>query len=356
MIIILIIVSIISCTRQLQKPGQDEAARFYKEGLGYLHENELVQAELSFNHALEIQKDYAPAYEGLSRVYFQHGQFGKAKDLAVKSLKLNKNWLPARIIKARIYLAEGDYDLSRDELLLALKQTGSLKLPSLKSTIHQLLARNYLLQRNFTEAEKQLKAALALKANNKEALTALHEIEEDLACLRGKQEGILELAAKLIITRADFAENLFYELKDQNNFQTVNLENDKLPIAHDVRQGRQAYKAVHFCLKNKLLPLLPDSTFRPDDKVDRAEAAIFLKNILSLVRSDSVYQNGPFSAKKPFYKDVAEMDVYYRDVQTVTYFNLMPASIDGYFRPQEFISGLQGVKIINKLKEFLISK
>jgi len=356
LLIISLIVFFFSCTHRLEKPIQDDAARFYKEGLGFLHNYELVQAEVSFNQALQIQKDYAPAYEGLARVYFQRGKYGRAENLAKKSHQLNPNWMPARIIKARIYLAEGDYDLSRDELLIALEQVGSLKLPALRSTIHQLLAKNYLLQRNFSAAEKHLKTALDLKADNAEALQTLHEIEEDLAVLRGRQNGVLEVAAKPVITRADFAVILFQELQNLNTINFEELHPDSRPAARDVRSEHEYFEAVQFCLKNKLLPLLPDSTFRPKDKVDRAEAAIFLKNMLPILRYDSADKIDSFSTKKSLYKDVTKRDVYYSAVAAVTNFKLMSAETDGYFMAQKILSGLQAVKIISRLKEMLISK
>ena len=350
LIFISLIVFISSCANRLEKNTQDNSAWFYKEGLRFLQEHELVQAELSFNHALDFNKNFAPAYEGLARVYFERGHYSKAENLAKKSHQLNKNWLPARIIKARIYLAEGDYDLSRDELLLALKDAGSMKLPVIKSTLHQLLAKNYLLQRNFTRAGEHLKTSLQYNADNDKAQQTLREIEDDLAVLLGRQDEILDIAAKPMISRADLAVIIFFEFQGLEMFNDKGPERSSNPIASDVRPDYKSFKAVQFCLQNKLLPLLPDSTFRPNDKVDRAEMAIFLQNMLTVFDPGSDYQSSSMSSKKIFFKDASEMELYYSAVHKAVSFGLMSADAAGFFMPRRLVNGLEAVKTISRLQ------
>lgn len=343
---------VFSCNRQEMNAKKETASGLYKQGLRFLKNVRAVDAEIAFNKALQIKEKYAPAYEGLARVYLLRGQLHKAENFAKKSINLNKGWLPARIVMARIYLAEGAYDLSRDELQLALKHMLNRELPNLKSEIYALLSQNNLQQKNFIEAEKNGKQALTFKADNVQALEILDEIKEILGHLKGRGQVIQDLAAKSVITRADLAILLYTELGSFKFFKEDSSKRNQIKkSALDVKEGDPAFDAVNWNLRHHLLPLLPDSTFRPNDKVDRAEMTLFLQGILKVLFPDSLYSL-PFTRGMHAYFDVDSSQPYFKALQTISSLRLMESK-DKYFRARHTVSGLEAIKSIDRLKEIM---
>ena len=341
-----------SCNHHEMNSKKETAVRFYKQGLRFLQEREFILAEVSFNDAVHLKDDFAPLYEGLARVYLQRAQLPKAENFAKESLKLNKDWLPSRIVLARIYLAEGAFDLSRDELGLALKQMQNKKLPSLKSEIYALLSQNDLRQKRFLDAQLNSKKALALQPQNEQAQGILEEVKEITGRLRGRGTFIQELAAKTQISRADLARLLWTELSKSKLFSEDSAKSKQAKMtAPDVEAENPAFNTVQWCLSRRLLPLLPDSTFRPNDKVDRAEMTLFLQGILKVLFPDSLYSL-PFTRGMHAYFDVDSSQPYFKALQTVSSLRLMESK-DKYFRARHTVSGLEAIKSIDRLKEIM---
>ena len=343
---VFLLLSIISCNTQQVISKEQAAALFYKKGLLLFHEKKYIEAEFTFNEALKNKKDFAPAYEGLARVYLQRGQLHKAENFAGQSLKLNKSWIPARIVLARIFFAEGAYELSRDELQLALKQMLNLDFPDIKSEIYVLLSQNDLRQNSFAAAEKNAKKALEFQADNKQARKILDEIAGIMRRLRGRGQPIQQLATKSVINRADLATLLHFEMKA--------LLKDSAKVkrrALDVEKNHPAFTSIQWCLDYDLLPVLPDSAFYPGDRVDRAEMALFMYHILNTVFPDSAY-HVCFDKETRSYADVKPFHPYFIALNTISALGMMDGK-DGLFRARDPLSGLEAIKCIDRLKEIM---
>jgi len=337
---------IVSCRYRPESKPQTDALALYKQGLGQLACGELLQAELSLKKAARLNQRFAPADEGLARVYLQRGRLNKAQTLAEKAWRKNKRWLPTRLVKARIFLAESAFELCRDELRLALKQMADLKLPHLKAQTYLILGQSYIRQRQFAQAATVLKKALNFNPDLKAAQIMLKDIQANLQFLRFRSPAERKIAAKTVCTRADLAKLLKDEL---SGFQRP-AKSGKQVKATDVNP---ADTAVNRALQNGWLPILPDGTFRPNDKVDRAEMALFAFEILKKFDTDSLLKQGFGHVQKSPFNDVRPVYPYFTAALAAVRFGVLKTDAAGNFSPQAFTDGLQALHAVVKLKEII---
>jgi len=64
----------------------------YNKGIKLLEENQLLQAEESLNKSLSIDPSFAPAIQGLSKLYLHKGDLKKANEYAIKAVQADEDF------------------------------------------------------------------------------------------------------------------------------------------------------------------------------------------------------------------------------------------------------------------------
>ena len=334
-----------SCGFFLQKnaPAPHEVAKkCYKEGLLSLNSGSLIQAEICFKRALQQENKYAPALEGMARIYFMRGKINPAEQFLDAAVQADKNWLPAYLLKGKILLQKEDYDLALEELQQAEFLSRAHHLPALQKTIQPFLAEAYAGCGNFKQALVHYKNARRQKSADPRLKQKIADTERSLLLLRGKGSALQKMMLQKTISRADLAVLLTQYLEAKVFSDTlVNGRIRDLPMAK--LQGQAVQKTV----RAGLLPLLPDGTFHPGDRVDRAEAALFMEHILKQ------HANGFMPAPAAYFKDVESWQPYLQAAALSISLKLIPSGREGYFFPGRYLNGKEALAMIYRLAELL---
>jgi tetratricopeptide (TPR) repeat protein len=95
----------------------DEVYRGYE----YYQKDDLERAEVAFNHALEFNKDFPEAWNGLGLIAFTRGNLDAAKQHFQRAIRINSDFAEAHGNLGRVYLSTGRLSQAEDELVVALK-------------------------------------------------------------------------------------------------------------------------------------------------------------------------------------------------------------------------------------------
>lgn len=341
---------------------------YYNEGKKYLELNDITSAEWHFKKAVQLRVDFAPAYEGLSLAQLEQGNLPNAEIFIKEALKYDGDWIPARIINGRLYLARGEYEYAVNEFEYAVNTADGSKLikdkVKLKRDAYYRMGSAYKAWGKYIKAQAAFQQVLNIDSTDIKAAAAVKEITEYLAVIEGKPAIIKEIAAKNEITRADAAVLFLTELdiekifrsvqliKEYRNKTAVTIERNNFtsePIA-DVADGYWAKSHIDKAIRLGIMELLPDSTFRPDNKINRAEMAIIIERFLMKAYDDPQLETRYFKYVSSPYKDVLNVSPIFNSVMVVTKRNIMPVFEDDTFRPLNTISGIEALNIMTKIK------
>ncbi len=334
-----------SCGFNLSKeaPGlRQEADHCYKEGLASLKSGSLVQAEICFKNALDKINPYAPALEGMAQIYFRQNLINEAKHYLSAAIETDHNWLPAYILKGRILLREEDYDLALEEFQKAENISHQHHLLLMEKKLQPYLAEAYAGTGNFEQALFHYRRALAQNPGDTELQQKRSQAEHGRLLLQGKGNAVRKIILMKTVSRADLAV-LLEEYLDADIVSDTLIKASIRDLPMDARKAQ----AVKNMVALGLLPLLPDETFHPSDRVDRAEAALFMEEILK--RKSPGFSAVPAVA----FKDVESWQPYACAAAATNSLKLLPAVENEYFFPERYISGREAVEMVYRLTEIL---
>ena len=93
----------------------------------------------------------------------------------------------------------------------------------------------------------------------------------------------------------------------------------------------------------------PDGTYRPDEKVNRAEFARLIEHFLVKAWDDKGLETQYFGSVSPF-ADVLNTSPIFNSIMVVSTRGIMPGNEDGTFAPLSVVSGAEALNIIRNLK------
>jgi len=103
-------------------PGQikpDSAEYLANQGVGYLNQGQLEQAEKTLLKALQKKPQLVPALHALGLVYIYRRDFSKAIETINRLITVNPTFYDAHNLLGTIYTEQGNYQLAKEKLLLA---------------------------------------------------------------------------------------------------------------------------------------------------------------------------------------------------------------------------------------------
>lgn len=108
-------------------------------------------------------------------------------------------------------------------------------------------------------------------------------------------------------------------------------------IFKDVPTKHQYYNEITYSAKNGIVTGFQDGTFKPNENITRAHAAVILARVLNLDTTN---------IKNPNFKDVPKNHLYYKEIAAVANKGYMSGKEDGTFDPNGKLTRAQMAKIL----------
>lgn len=118
----------------------------------------------------------------------------------------------------------------------------------------------------------------------------------------------------------------------------------------DVPESHESYEVIESLRERNILRGYPDGTFKPDNRINRAEFVYLITNPLLLdtnEMNECLNEEGVANAETVFYPDVDRGAWYAKAVCHATRKGLIKGYPDGKFRPGEYINFVEAAKIIS---------
>ncbi len=347
----------------------DTPDNHYSQGLRELKIGQLDRAAEEFHRATALDPNYPGGYVGMGLVMAEKKDFKKALEWVNKGIDKNNKFTDGYIAKGRILVKErkGDNWLKKavDQFEKALKidpnsekalfymgeaYKEAYKFDEAANTFSKVIAMKGDFakdaNREWEIVQKIQRAAPGTKIGAKIAL--IPEIDRaDLAVLFVEELKLLEILKK---KQPKVYDTRFRPPTDLREMETTKKQ--PIPAATDIA-NHWAKNWIEDVIKAGVIEPFPDHTFRPDDKITRANYAVFLQNILIAVTGDEKLATKYIGTPSRF-PDVNPTNYAYNAICLTVDRGIMKANtIDGSFGPSKTVSGADALLIIRDFQNAL---
>ncbi len=94
----------------------------YAKALGLLESGALDQAEAALRSTMQLDDRYAPAYVGMSRLFFERGDVKEAIRYVHMARIRDADYVPSWLMAARLYASAGQYEAAVNEFREAISR------------------------------------------------------------------------------------------------------------------------------------------------------------------------------------------------------------------------------------------
>lgn len=119
--------------------------------------------------------------------------------------------------------------------------------------------------------------------------------------------------------------------------QTVTVSVAKKALFKDIPNNYTYFNEVEYLTSNKIITGYSDGTFKPDNKLTRAHAAVIISRALGLNTSN---------VKNPSFKDIPANHIYYKEIAAVAEAGIMSGRGNNKFDPDATLTRAQMAKIV----------
>jgi len=346
----------------------DTPDNHYRQGLRSYNRGDLQGAAEEFNRATALDPDYAGGYVGLGLVEAEKENYKEALDLVDKGIGKNKDFIDGYIAKGRILVKQAKGDKWLDD---AVKQyEKALKIDGNNEKALFYMGEAYKTAYDFDRAAGyfsdviSIKGDYAAQANSEwelmqkiqraapgtrigKKIALIPEIDRaDLAVLFVEELKLLEVLKK---KQPKTYDTRFRPPKDPTKMEEQEQEQK---LATDI-EGHWAKNWIEDIIKADAMGAFPDHTFRPDEKITRANYAMFLQNILIAVTGDEDLATKYIGTQSRF-PDINSTHYAYNAICLSVDRGIMEADkIDGSFGLNKKVSGADALLIIRDFQNAL---
>ncbi|HPG40921.1 MAG TPA: S-layer homology domain-containing protein [bacterium] len=370
-ICLLIMMIAFGCGPKPIKPASvlETPENHYSQGMREFDRGNFNNAEGEFTKAVQLNPNFAEGYSGIGLVWAARGDFKKAHEFADKGLGKNGNSLDARVIKGRIYVAERKGDNWVEDAVKEFDKASKINPNSDKPLYYKGIA--YKNAYMFRESEGVFSQVVGMKGDfAKDANEEWSLVQKIVRAAPGTKIGA-KIALIKEIDRADLAVLFIEELKlleifekkrpqeydtgfkapdDPTKMQTS--ETTFMADATDV-DTHWAKNWINDIVKAKGMDVFPDHTFRPDDKITRANYAQLIQNILIMATSDETLATKYIGTQSRF-PDVNPSHFAYNAICLTVDRGIMSADkMTGAFNMNTTVSGADALLIIRDFQNAL---
>lgn len=119
--------------------------------------------------------------------------------------------------------------------------------------------------------------------------------------------------------------------------EAVTVSVAKKALFKDIPNNYTYFKEIEYLTSNKIITGYSDGTFKPDNKLTRAHAAVIISRALGLNTSN---------VKNPSFKDIPANHVYYKEIAAVAEAGIMSGRGNNKFDPDATLTRAQMAKIV----------
>lgn len=347
----------------------DTPENHYSQGLRALERGQLDKALAEFERATALDPDYPGGYVGAGLVLAEKGDFEKALESVDRGLGKDDKFIDGFIAKGRVIVKERKGD---DWLKKALKEyEKALKIdPESEAAMYYIGMANKVAY-EFGAAADAFSKVIAMKGDYAKAANAEWELVQKIQRAAPGTKVGMKIALIPKIDRADLAVLFMEELKlmevmekkakktydtgfrapdDPTAMETT--QKTEMAAATDI-DGHWAKSWIDDVMELGVIDAFPDHTFRPDEKITRANYAVFLQNILLVVTGDDALATKYIGTPSRF-PDVNPTHYAYNAICLSVDRGIMKANtMDGAFGMTDPVSGADALLIIRELQNNL---
>jgi tetratricopeptide (TPR) repeat protein len=360
------------CALKVRAPESllDTPEHHVQSGMKLLKLGKYDDAMREFELAKEIDPEFSGAYVGAGLVLAHKGEFKEGiedMDKAVDLAKAMEAKVDANVGLIRLYLM--GKELAHKKWLKKAKGAyeGAIDILPEASAAHYYMGECYKEALDFEHASQLFKVVLdindgfVVEAND--AWKLLQRIQRAApGTMIGKKIALVDQ-----ITRADIAALFIQELKIdeifaiKKVFDTRFKSPEKPFVTEQLAKTSPALDIADHVLRTDVEAVMelgikglgpyPDHTFKPDEKIARAEYAMMIEDILIKVTGDQEIATKFIGNPSPF-PDLRNDLPYYNAVMVSTTRSIMETKdmTTGEFDPMGSVSGADALLIIRKLR------
>lgn len=379
---LLIAAFLAGCSSAPREPSgfMDTPGHHFNMGLRLLDRGAPEQAEREFDLALELDDEYPPALAGKGLIMAKQGKADDALDLLDDARDaaddLDEDEAPAElrawpsVIGLRIWTTlYRNHGVERDDYLDEIEDLyeDALDIDPESAAARYYAGEAYIADLDFDRAEELFAEVLDMQRGYEDKVRERWEQIQDVRRVSpgssvGKRIALIER-----ITRSDMAALLteefgvaeFYEATpapvDSKSFEPPRAEVeyyksrpydvDDHPMASSINE------TLEYGVKG--LESYPDGSFRPDEPLTRAEAAMIYEDILVRATGDWSLSTKFIGRQSPF-RDLGNDHAAFNAAMLATTRGIMTADTrTGRFRPGGTVSGIEALSALRKLKSDL---
>jgi Tfp pilus assembly protein PilF len=356
------------------KPIQEESIldtpeNHYNQGLRALERDQLDKAAAEFGRATALDPEYPGGYVGMGLVLAKKGDYEKAVQSVDKGLGKDDKFIDGYIAKGQIVVMERK---GEDWLKRALKEYDkALKIdPQSEKAMYYIGMANKVAYA-FADAAAAFSKVIAMKGDYAKAANEEWELVQKIQRAAPGTKVGMKIALIPEIDRADLAVLFIEELKllevmekKQKKTYDTGFKAPDDPTAMQTTQKTVMAEAtdidthwaknwIEDIINLGVIDVFPDHTYRPDDKITRANYAVFLQNILVTVTGDEALATKYFGSASRF-PDVNPTHFAYNAICLTVDRGIMKANtMDGAFGMTDPVSGADALLIIRELQNNL---
>jgi tetratricopeptide (TPR) repeat protein len=335
-------------------------------GFSFLDRGQMSDAEREFDAALRLDSSFSQAHCGLGLIAGTREDYSRAFQsmaLARGYAKNDEDRAMVAVGEMRLHtMKKGKGWLDHVEVFF----DDAVKSKPDWPEAYYYLGFAYKQSYRFQDAEKAFEKVLALNSQLFwQAKRESRVIRKVISAMPGSLVG-KRVALKNGITRGDVAALVVEELKLDKIYQESARhkkgfglpqglhEQRKLPAvpadvkAHPLRRDIE----IALSLGVRGLGCFPDGSFRPEQPVTRAEYAVIMGSILTIIRQDPTLRTR-FSGKTSPFSDMGNDDSFFNAVMLCTVETDIMEPREAVFNPWGNISGADAVLALRKLKKAL---
>jgi hypothetical protein len=341
---LLLLVLLAECAK---RPMQEERAvsgilrDHYLLGRQRLEEGNWQAAADQFQLALSLNPEYVPAYEGLGLIHLEQGDFLKAQQYFEEARQRDDTYAPLYIGLGRVLFAQGDYQRALDPFQRA------LALEPGNADAFFYLGKTYANLGRYSQAEECFKKALDNDPAHEQASEAWAMLVRQRTPPGELPAEYVTIAKKPLITRADFAALLVYQLP----LRDFCASGEGKSSVSDM-QASWASEAIKQVVACGLMPVTADGEFEPRQSMTRRECALVVTEVLLKSTAEPRLTEPLVKVTSPF-PDVPADHESFGAIMLATSQGIMEAKGDGFFHPDDVLNGHEAMKIMRALREQL---
>jgi tetratricopeptide (TPR) repeat protein len=349
----------------------DTPDNHYNMGIREYDRGNFDKALEEFNRAINLNPNYAEGFSGQALVWAQKGDFEQALTLADKGIDKNDKSLDVHVIKGRVVAMQRKGE-TEEWLKKAVKEFDkALEINPNSAKALYYKGEAYKDAYAFGDAAAaftkviELKGDFAQQANDEWAL-----VQKIQRAAPGTKVG-MKIALINQIDRADLAVLLMEELKlmeimQKKRPQTFDTgfkapeDPTKMQTSTTTQMADVTDIADHWAknwieeiVKERGMDVFPDHTFRPDEKITRANYAMVIQNILMMATGDESLATKYIGSTSRF-PDINPSHYAYNAICLVVDRGIMSADkMSGAFKLNDNISGADALLIIRDFQNAL---